>query len=61
MIDVTCRVKNYDNPAKVSFLVHSHWTDNKFVEIEINGERYTVVGSDMITAIQAAMANNPWG
>lgn len=62
-IGVTCEVKNYDNPAKSIIRVHSSWKDDKMVEIEIvgTGERYTVWGPDIITAIQNAMNVNRFG
>lgn len=62
-IDVTCEVKNYDNPAKSKLRVHSHWNDSNMVEVEVvaTGERYTVLGTDLITAIQDALNTNRFG
>ena len=60
-IKVTCEVQTYDNSAKPSIRVHSHWFDDKQVEIEVDGKRYTVVGKDLITAIEDAMSVNRWG
>lgn len=54
-VKVTCEVKDYSEPAKVNIRVHSHWNINRFVEIEINGERYTVNGNDLKTAIDNCM------
>ena len=59
-IKVTCEVQTYDNPAKPSIRVHSSWYDDK-VEIEVEGKRYTVIGKDLITAIEDAMCVNQWG
>ena len=60
-IKVTCEVQTYDNPAKLSIRVHSNWYDDKQVEIEVEGKRYTVMGKDLITAIEDAMCVNRWG
>lgn len=62
-IDITCNVKTYDTPQKAPIRVHSHWHDRTMVELEIVGvgERYTVVGKDLITAIENAMNTNEWG
>lgn len=62
-IDVTCKVQTYDTPQKAPLRVHSHWCDGQMVEIEVvgAGERYTVVGKDMITAIENAMNVNRYG
>ena len=51
-IEVTCGVRNYDEPAKESLKVHSHWLRNDFVVLEIDGEKYTVVADHLITAIE---------
>jgi hypothetical protein len=60
-IKVTCEVQTYDNPAKPSIRVHSSWYDDRQVEIEVEGKRYTVMGKDLITAIEDAMCVNRWG
>ena len=62
-IDVTCKVQTYDTPQKAPIRVHSHWHDGNMVELEIVGvgERYTVVGKDLITAIENAMNTNERG
>lgn len=60
-IKVTCEVQTYDTPAKPSIRVHSHWFNDAQVEIEVKGERYTVVGKDLITAVEDAMCVNRWG
>lgn len=54
MIKVTCELKEYSNPSKPSILIHSHWYDHRFIEIEINGERYIIFGEDMIKAVNNA-------
>ena len=54
MIKVTCELPDYSEPAKPSIRVHNHWCYNNLIEIEINGERYTVDASDLIAAVQNA-------
>ena len=51
---VTCEVKDYSNPAKPNIKIHNAWSDAGKVEIEINGERYTVVAEEIISAIERA-------
>ena len=60
MIDVSCKVKNYDNPAKVDLKVHNHWNQSAFVVLEINGEKYTVDANDLKRAIENCMNVNRW-
>jgi len=43
LIKVTCRVETYDEPAKSSITVNSHWNDNDMVEIIIGEEKRTVL------------------
>lgn len=54
-VKVTCEVKDYSEPAKPSIRVHSHWNINRFVEIEVKGEKYTVNGNDLKVAIDNCM------
>lgn len=51
LVKVTCQIHDYSEPAKESLKVHSHWNINRFVELEIDGKRYTVNGNELITAI----------
>lgn len=55
MIKVTCELKDYSEPVKPEIRVHSHWNYNDLVELEVKGERYTVNGRDLITAVENAM------
>lgn len=61
MIKVTCEVQDYSNPAKTSIRIHNHWSSNKQVEIEVDGERRTVNGKDLIEAVNNCMNTNYWG
>ena len=48
---ITAEIKDYSELAKPSIRVHNHWNIGRFVELEVNGERYTVKGSELISAI----------
>ena len=54
---VTCEIRDYSNPAKPNIRIHNAWNDSDKVEIESNGERYTVVADEMISAIERAKLN----
>lgn len=51
---VTCEIKDYSNPAKPSIRVHNAWNDGYKVELEVNGERYTVDAEELISAVSRA-------
>ena len=51
---VTCEINDYSNPAKPSIRIHNAWNDSDKVELEINGERYTVVAEELISAVKRA-------
>ena len=51
---VTCEINDYSNPAKCPIRVHNAWSDREKVELEVNGERYTVVADELISAIKRA-------
>ena len=51
---VTCEIKDYSNPSKPSIRVHNAWSDSYKVELEVNGERYTVDAEELISAIKRA-------
>lgn len=54
---VTCEIKDYSNPTKPNIKIHNAWNDGNKVEIEITGERYTVVANEIISAIERARLN----
>ena len=58
MVKVTCKITDYSNPAKPEIIVHNHWNNQGFVEIEVEGERFTILGQDMIEAVKNAMNTN---
>ena len=58
MVKVTCQLEDYSTPAKPSIKIHNHWNTKRMVEIEIDGKRYTVCGSDLITAVENCMNTN---
>ena len=51
-VKTTCEVKTYSDTAKPSIRVHNHWNNNQMVEIEVNGERFVVLASDLEKAIR---------
>ena len=57
---ITAKINDYSEPAKTPILVHNHWNYGDMVELEVNGERYTVKGSELISAINRCMLN-PFG
>ena len=58
MVTVTCQLEDYSTPAMPQIKVHSHWNTKRYVELEVDGKRYTVVGQDLITAVENAMHTN---
>lgn len=54
-VKTTCEIQTYNSPAVPSVRLHSHWSDNRLVEIEIDGKRYVVTGCDLAKAIQNCM------
>lgn len=52
---ITAEINDYSNPSKTSIRVHNHWSNGDMVELEVNGERYTVKGSELISAINRCM------
>ena len=52
---VTTEINDYSEPAKIPIRVHSHWEYGHMVELEVNGERYTVKGRELISAINRCM------
>ena len=54
---ITAEIKDYSKPAKTPIRVHNHWNIGSFVELEVNGERYTVKGSELISAINRCVLN----
>lgn len=55
MVKVTCQIEDYSESRKESLKIHSHWNIKRFVELEIDGKRYTVNGNDLKTAIDNCM------
>jgi hypothetical protein len=56
----TAEVKTYNDNTipsnkEISILIHSHWNRREFVELEIRGERFVVLGSDLKKAIDNCM------
>ena len=53
-IKVTNEVQTYDEPAKPSIRVHSHWCHRDRVVIEIGDHKVTVIGADIKAAVDNA-------
>lgn len=54
-IKVTNELRNYDEPAKTSIRVHSHWNEPSKVVIEfVGGQSRTVSARDLLAAIKNA-------
>lgn len=45
------------NGIPLPIRVHNHWNKGDMVELEVNGERHTVKGSELISAINRCMLN----
>lgn len=54
---ITAEIHDYSEPAKTPIRVHNHWNNGRFVELEVNGERYAVKGSELISAINRCMTD----
>ncbi len=55
---VTCEITDRSKPAKENIRIHNTFFGGDDVEVEINGERYTVNGLDLISAVNKCMLNN---
>lgn len=54
---ITAEINDYSNPSKTPIRVHNHWNHGEMVELEVNEVRYTVKGSELISAINRCMLN----
>lgn len=54
---ITAEISDYSEPAKSNIRVHNHWNYGDMVELEIDGERYTVKASELISAVQRCELN----
>lgn len=55
---VTVEINDYSEPAKPAIRVHNHWNSGKMVELEVNGERYTVSGEELRAAVSRCMQDD---
>lgn len=56
-VSVKCEVRTYEHDKNshsdgVKVVVESHWNSSELVVLTIGGERRTVVGSDLVAAIE---------
>ena len=59
MIDVECKVARYEDsgePDKPNVKVQNHWNDDSRVIISVGGKPVTVLGQEMIDAINKCMS-----
>ena len=54
---VTAEITDYSNPAMSSIRVHNAWNDSNKVELEVDGKRYTVLSSELISAVKRCTLN----
>ena len=52
---VTVEIEDYSKPSQPCIRVHNSWHDGSKVELEVKGERFTVSGEELISAIKRAM------
>lgn len=52
---ITCELRDYSEPAQPSIKVNAHWNLQRFVELEIEGKKYTVLGQELIEAVKNCM------
>ena len=52
---VTVEINDDSKPAQPCIRVHNAWGDGSKVELEIKGERFTVSGEELISAVKRAM------
>lgn len=58
MVKVICQVEDYSSPSKPCIKVHNNWLSKRQVDLEVDGNRYTVDGRDLITAVENCMNTN---
>ena len=55
---ITAEINDYSNPSKTHIRVHNHWCHHDMVELEINEVRFTIKGSELISAINRCLLNS---
>lgn len=55
MIRVTNEVPTYDEPAKTTMYVHSHWNRKNLLVLEVGSEKRTVNAEELKIAINNAI------
>lgn len=55
---VTIEIDDYSDPAKQNIRVHNAWHSTKDVVLEVAGEKYTVDGKELISAVQRCMLDS---
>lgn len=60
-VKVCCEINTYPDDYKEGtdkIKIHSHWNSRDKVVLDIGGKKITVVGSDLITAVQNCQNTN---
>ena len=52
---ITAEINDYSNPAMQKIRVHNAWGDSTKIELEVDGKRYKVKGSELISAINRCL------
>ena len=53
---VTCEINDYSVPEQTKIKVHNAWNyKDRMVELEVDGKRYTIKGSELIGAINKCL------
>lgn len=55
---VTVEINDYSNPAKQNIRIHNTWNSPEEVTLEVAGERYTVDGKELISAVRRCMLDS---
>lgn len=51
-VQTTCQIETYDEPAKPSIKIHSHWNRASMVVLEVGDQTVTVLAADLKRAIE---------
>lgn len=54
-LKVTCRLNDYSKPPMPSVIINAHWNYHDLVELEVEGKKYTVDGTELKKAIDNCM------
>lgn len=52
---ITCVIEDHSNPIQPRLRIHNSYCNGGWVELEIDEERYTVSGKELISAVERCM------